>query len=106
MNAYEYTTLLGDAPFNIGEAAVLAWAETTGARVLMDDYDAVMIGRRRGVVVYRTLAVICDGIKRTELTLDDAKVLIDQLRTAGGARLPCDGDTFEEWADRHGLLAR
>lgn len=102
----EYIRILGSVDRNIGEASLLAWAEaTSGAAVVMDDDDAVTAARRRKkVVVLRTLTLVCNGLHRRLLTIDAARALVDDLVTAGGARLPCDGSTFVQWAERNGLL--
>ena len=102
----EYIRILGSAGRNVGEASLLAWAEVTpGAAVAMDDDDAVSAARRRKqVVVFRTLSLLCNGLHGRLLTVDAARMLVDELVTAGGARFPCDGSTFVQWAERNGLL--
>ena len=102
----EYIRILGSVERNIGEASLLAWAEvTSSAAIVMDDDDAVTAARRRKkVTVLRTLTLLCNGLHGRLLTVDAARVLVDELVTTGGARFPCDGSTFVQWAERNGLL--
>jgi hypothetical protein len=39
------------------------------------------------------------------LSIEQASALVDELVTVGGARFPCDGASFVQWAERNGLLA-
>lgn len=101
----EYIRVLGSRERNIGESSILAWAEATSSMVVMDDEDAVRAARRRKVVVLRTLTLLCNGLHRKLLPIEQAAALVDELVTAGGARFPCDGASFVQWAERNGLLA-
>lgn len=101
----EYIRVLGSRARNIGEASILAWAEVTSSMVAMDDDDAVRAARRRNVVVIRTLTLLCNGLHRGHLTAEQACTLVDELATDGGARFPCDGGGFVQWAERNGLIA-
>jgi predicted nucleic acid-binding protein len=103
--ANEYIRILGVQDRNLGEASILAWAEATSSMVVMDDDDAVRAARRRNVVVIRTLTLLCNGLHRKLLTIEHACALVDELVSDGGARFPCDGDSFVQWAERNGLLA-
>jgi len=100
----EYIRVLGAAERNIGESSILAWAEATSSMVVMDDDDAVRAARKRNVSVLRTLTLLCNGLHGKLLTIDQASALVDELVTAGGARFPCDGASFVQWAERNGLL--
>jgi predicted nucleic acid-binding protein len=102
--ANEYIRVLGSNERNIGEASILAWAEVTSNMVVMDDDDAVRAARKRKVVVLRTLTLLCNGLHRRLLTVEHACTLVDELVTTGGARFPCDGASFVQWAERNGLL--
>lgn len=102
--ANEYIRILGSNHRNIGESSILAWAEATSSMVAMDDDDAVRAARKRKVVVVRTLTLVCNGLHRSLLTVEHACTLVDELVTAGGARFPCDGASFVQWAERNGLL--
>lgn len=72
---------------------------------MVDDNAAVLAARARGVQVRRTLALLCDGLSRRLLPIEQACALVDELIGPGGARLPCDGSGFVQWAERNGLLA-
>jgi predicted nucleic acid-binding protein len=100
----EYIRVLGASERNIGESSILAWAEATSSMVVMDDDDAVRAARKRKVVVLRTLTLFCNGLHGKLLTIEQASTLVDELVTAGGARFPCDGASFVQWAERNGLL--
>lgn len=99
----EYARPLGAGMHNIGEATVLAWAEFHQATAFTDDEVAVQLGRKRGVTVRRTLALVADGVKRGLLSELEAQALADELVRAG-ARFPFSPGTFIAWAKRHGLL--
>ncbi|MEQ1737050.1 MAG: hypothetical protein ABL886_11685, partial [Rhodoglobus sp.] len=100
----EYVRTLGSSSRNIGEASVLAHAEIHSAVAFVDDQAAVRAGKDRGVNVRRSLGVISEGINRQILARDEASALVDELVRLGGARLPCDGASFEAWAEGRGLL--
>jgi predicted nucleic acid-binding protein len=102
--ANEYIRILGSNHRNVGESSILAWAETTSNMVAMDDDDAVRAARKRKVVVLRTLTLLCNGLHKRILTVEQACTLVDELVTVGGARFPCDGASFVQWAERNGLL--
>ncbi len=100
----EYVRILGPTGRNIGESSILAHAEINGAIAFTDDQAAVNAGKSRGVTVRRSLAVITEGVKRQLLSRHEASALIDDLICLGGARLPCDGESFLVWAANQGLL--
>lgn len=89
---------------NIGEASVLAYAEVHHATAVVDDQTAVQVGRERGVSVKRTLALIGGAVVKSLLTESEAVALVDPL-IQGGARFPCSGTDYLEWAKHHGLLS-
>lgn len=100
-----YTQRFGSTERDIGEASVLAWAEVTGAAALVDDATARQVAKERSVRLMGSLGLIADGINARLLTERDAAGLIDDLRSAG-ARFPCTGGTFLQWAEDRGLLHR
>lgn len=100
----QYIRILGSSDRNVGESSILAWAESTGGIVLIDDEAAVQAGRARGVAVGRSLSLVVDGLKRRTLSRAEARALVDELIEPGGARFPCDGNGFEAWAERNGIL--
>lgn len=97
-----YTARFG-AERDFGEASVLAYAEVHNAVALIDDQIAVQVGRERNVDVRRSLALLIGGVRRNILTEAEAGAAIDKL-IAGGARFPCTGADFVEWARREGMF--
>jgi predicted nucleic acid-binding protein len=98
-----YVQVLGAGLRDIGEASVLAWAEVNGGIAVIDERAGRQAAQARGVVVHGTLWLIANGLNVGELLLPEAERLVDQLRTTG-ARLPCSGAQFFEWAKTQGLL--
>lgn len=98
-----FTEALGAGERHLGECTVLAWSQRFGAMALLDDADARVVGRREGVTVKGTLALVAEGIQTAVLDEASACVLIDDL-VATGYRLPCDGASFPSWARQHKLL--
>jgi len=72
---------------------------------VVDDNAAVNAAKARKVAVRRSLGLLCNALHRSVLTIDEVRSLIDDLTVIGGARLPCDGERFERWAEANGLLA-
>lgn len=99
-----YVRVLGSDARNVGESSILAWAEISGAVAVVDDRDAVSAAKARGVHVRRSLALVREGLVQEMLTMDAARLLVDDLIINGGARLPCDGAGLESWLERNGLL--
>jgi len=99
----EYSSRLVVGNHNVGEASVLAWAEVNGGIAVMDDQTAVSCGRERGVDVKRTLALIARGVRKGILQSSESSGLVDDLIRAG-ARYPCTGSEFMQWASENGLL--
>jgi predicted nucleic acid-binding protein len=98
-----YAAILGTATRDVGEAAVLAWAEVHAAIAILDDRPAVRAAKHRNVEAHGTLWLIANGVRAELLTSNDASNLVDQLRTTE-AWLPCSGSDFEDWARKNGLL--
>ncbi len=101
-----YVRVLGSQQArNIGEASILAWAEVSAGVALVDDNAAVNAAKTKNVAVRRSLGLLCDGLHKKSLTIEQARLLVDELASIGGARFPCDGAGFEVWAESNGLLA-
>lgn len=98
-----YSAPLGSGRHNIGEATALAWAEFHQATAFTDDEVAVQLGRKRGVTVKRTLALVAEGVKRGLLSEQAAQALADEL-VGAGARFPFSPGAFVSWAKAKGLL--
>lgn len=98
-----FSNALGAGERHLGECTVLAWAQCHQAVALLDDGDARTVGRREGVTVKGTLALVADGIRAGTLNESSACRLIDDL-VAVAYRLPCDGSSFSSWARDHDLL--
>ena len=98
-----FADLLVSGGHNVGETAVLALAETTPARAVIDDRVACEIASKEGVVFSRTLNLLCEAIHRELLTLDFVSEIADELiRTE--YRLPFDPGGFKAWAVRENLF--
>ena len=82
---------------------MLAWAEVHHATAFTDDEVAVQLGRKRNVIVRRTLALVAEGVKRNLFSELQAQVLADELMRAG-ARFPFNPGAFITWAKQHNLL--
>ena len=99
----DYARRLGSGERNIGEASVLAWAETNSAIAIVDERAAANYGRERGVEVHGTLWLVAEAYRANHLDENGAAAMVDALRDAE-AWFPCSGDTFFEWARAEGLL--
>jgi len=98
----KYASLLGAGERNLGESAVLAWSEVHAAIALIDDREAVNIGREQKLKVGGTLGLLAAEVRSGKWTLADASELCDVLVKHGGARFPCT--RFDEWARAHHLI--
>ena len=88
---------------NVGEAAVLALAATIPAQAVIDDSVAHKVGTQAGVSCTRTLALLCESIRKDLLTLDVVGNVVDDL-IATDYRLPFGPGEFAEWAIANDLL--
>ena len=88
---------------NVGEAAVLALAATIPAQAVIDDNVAYNVGKRMGVSCTRTLALLCESIRKGLLTLEVVSNVADDL-IATEYRLPFGPGEFAEWAIANELL--
>ena len=97
------TQLGGGSNYNIGEAAVLAWAAVHGGVAIIDERAASRIARQEGILVHNTLWLVVQGVRQGELGRSVAETLVDELR-ATDMRLPTDGQGLFAWAYEQGLL--
>jgi len=88
---------------NIGEAGVLALARCTGGTAVIDDMAARTIGKRHGVAVSGTLALLCEAIRAGLLTVPLVSALADEL-LQGDYRYPFEYGGFQKWASENGLI--
>ena len=89
---------------NLGETAVLAVAVTMPAQAVIDDSAAHKVAQRAGVSCIRTLALLCDAIRRGLLTTSLVSNIADDL-IATEYRLPFEPGRFIPWAIAEGLLS-
>ena len=88
---------------NLGEAAVLALAQTVPARAVIDDRAACALARSARVEFTRTLSLLCEAVHSGLLTLDFVSEIADELiRT--DYRLPFGPGEFKEWTARENLF--
>ena len=98
-----FASRLVDGERNIGEAEVLALADTMPARAVIDDSVAHKIGKRAGVDCTRTLALLCDAVRTGLLTVEYVGRLADELLVTE-YRLPFRTDGFARWAADNNLF--
>lgn len=102
--AAQFKSELGGHPTrDLGECAVLAVAAARRGVAVVDDQDAATLGRRHGVTVVGTLAVIAGAVRRKIVDRAVAESLVDEL-AATDMRLPVDGAGFIPWCYEYGLL--
>ena len=100
----DYSRVLGTtSERNIGEAATLAWAEFNNAIALIDERAGTHLGKQRGVRVEGSLWFIVEGMKQGILSEMECRTLVDTL-AGSHMYLPCDGDSFIQWAHSEGLF--
>ncbi len=88
---------------NVGDAAVLAVAQTAPARAVIDDSDACDIASKEGVAFSRTLNLLCEAIHSRLLTVGFVSEIADEMiRT--DYRLPFGPGEFRKWAARENLF--
>ena len=97
-----YRSRLGSLTRNVGEAALLTWARTHGATVILDDRDARILAKEEGIPLRGSLGLLASGIREGMLTMEEAVDLIDEFRDAG-AWLP-PGSDFPDFCAKNGLL--
>lgn len=94
---------VGAGERHLGEASVLAVAQTLGGTAIIDERHAVEVGRAHGIDVHGTLWLLATACLTGKLTEAAACNTVDSL-AATGMRLPCTGSSFPGFSRRHGLL--
>lgn len=82
---------------------MFAVAEAFDALAITDDHDATRVARNHGLTVRGCLWMLAAWCCDDKLTEYAAGHIVDDLR-ATGARLPCSGTEFPEWARASRLL--
>lgn len=88
---------------NQGEATVLAWAQVHNAVAVIDDRDAVRVGRAGGLEIWVSLRVIAESVRDGRTTEYVATTFVDALMSTG-MRYPCPAGGFVAWAKQNSLL--
>jgi len=88
---------------NVGEAAVLAYAEVHNVCAIIDDGAGRKAAREYGIQLLPTLALLCEGIRGGLLTVQFVSDIVDYLIETE-YRLPFGPGEFVRWADEHDLL--
>ena len=99
-----YAKTLVTGQRNVGEASVLALAESMPAIAVIDDAAGRKAAKRAGVDCRPTLRLLCDAIDTGLLTLPLVSALADDL-LATEYRLPFKPGEFGRWATEQGILA-
>lgn len=100
----QFAALLVKGDRNVGEAAVLALASTTGGVAVIDDGAGRKAAADHGVALRPTLALLCEAIRARQLTVEMVSALADDL-LAGSYRLPFEPGGFARWAAENGEFA-
>ncbi len=98
-----YEGILVSGHRNVGEASVLALAETLPAIAVIDDAAGRKAAAGAGIECRPTLRLLCDAISTGLLTLALVSALADDL-LATEYRLPFKPGEFERWAAEQGIL--
>ncbi|MFI5844121.1 hypothetical protein ACIA8K_30940 [Catenuloplanes sp. NPDC051500] len=98
-----WASRVGAGPRHVGEASVLAVAEELSITALIDERDATRTGRAYGVAVHGTIWLLAAACRDGKLTMVAAGNLVDSLGETG-MRLPCAGNDFRRFVERHRLL--
>lgn len=88
---------------NVGDAAVLALAQTLPALAVIDDRAASALAKKERVNLARTLNLLCQAIHSGLLTVDFVSDMADELNRTE-YRLPFGPGEFKEWATRENLF--
>lgn len=99
----KWAARLGSGERDLGEASVLAAAEVRAGVAITDDRVATQVARAYGARVHGTLWLLAGACRDGKHTATATGNLIEALR-ATGARLPCSGAEFPDFARRHNLL--
>jgi len=89
---------------NIGEAAVLAYAETHRATAVIDDGAGRRAALDAGVALQPTLSLLCQAIREGLLTVAMVSNVADHLMETE-YRLPFRPGGFAAWAEENGLVS-
>lgn len=92
-----------DGERHAGEASVLNMASSRGWTAVVDDGDAVGVGRRGGVTVHGTLWMIGQQVARGECAPQSASNLVDMLMDHE-FRAPFLRGGYITWAQGHELF--
>lgn len=92
-----------DGAHHLGEATVLNMAESRESIAIIDDNDAVGVGRRWGVEVHGTLWLIAQQVARGDCAEITASRLVDVL-IQHDFRCPIRHGEYIAWAKRNGLF--
>ena len=98
-----YRGLLSSGNRNLGEAAVLAVAETLPGTAVIDDAAGRKAAQTNNVTLRPTLALLCDAIRAELLTPPLVSELADDL-LASKYRLPFKPGGFETWAKENNMF--
>lgn len=99
----KYSQRLVSRGRNLGEAAVLALAETIPGIAVVDDGAARRAAEDHEISLKPTLSLLCDAIRGGLLTVALVSALADDL-LASAYRLPFGPGGFERWAAENGLV--
>ncbi|MFW6638546.1 hypothetical protein ACOALZ_00735 [Nocardiopsis algeriensis] len=88
---------------NIGEAAVLAYAQVHGATAVIDDGAARRAAKEAKVRYTGTLGLLCEAVRAGFLTLAMVSSVADHLMETE-YRLPFGPGEFEKWAQENGAV--
>lgn len=99
----KYSARLVSRGRNVGEAAVLALAETMPGVAVVDDGPGRRAAEDNGVGLRPTLALLCEAIRGELLTVALVSALADDL-LASAYRLPFASGGFARWAEENGLV--
>lgn len=73
---------------HLGEAATIVIAEQYGLTVALDDRDATLLARARGLGTIGTLPILQACVRVGAVTGDEALRLLTEMREVHGRRLP------------------
>lgn len=99
----KWATRIGAGDRDLGEASVIAAAELRGGIAITDDREATRVARAHEAEVHGTIWLLARACRDGKQTAVSTGNLIDALRSTG-ARLPCTGAQFPDFARRHKLL--
>ncbi len=98
-----YSNTLVTGKRNVGEAAVLAVAETLPGTAVIDDAAGRRAAQANNVALRPTLALLCDAIREGLLTPPLVSALADDL-LATQYRLPFKPGGFENWVKDNSMF--